>query len=353
MDDLDWYEGTEMPSYFLPSNFEQWSGFGIASPRISIMAHRIVALHFLLAMVELEGKESPNLSTAYSEIERCITIWRKGLPAEFKSQSQVQDSPDLDTFSKRLWIYVINEEISMFTAKVRMFEGFNDATAPDYCQSYSKWLSSRVEQDRCTMRPSQSRKFFETICASDNICGAIKHCPSHIIHRASPLAVVSLWAPACIQFLVKIFATSNGELREKASLSLQTLESAMEQFSEYSGLCQIVLTRFQEYVQKLSRSKQTDAEDTTKGAVLGRRILSLPRPVDDAIMRITELLKPMQNNGPKTPSSGPRYESIFAEFPNTLWSSYGHENDLEPPTLFEDFLRGYDWINPLLDSSTE
>ncbi|PKK52267.1 hypothetical protein CI102_2338, partial [Trichoderma harzianum] len=232
MDDLDWFDGTEIPSYFLPSNFEQWSRLDIASTRISILAHRIVALHFLLAIVGLEVKESSDLSTAYAEIERCVTIWRKSLPLEFTSLSQVQNCPD----------YL--DSITLFTAKKRMFEGFNDATAPDYCQSYSKWLSSRIEQDRYSMRPSQSRKFFETIRASDNICGAIKHCSSHIIHRSSPLIVVSLWAPACIQFLVKIFATSNGELRDKASLSLQTLVSAMEQFSEYSGLCQIVLSLY-------------------------------------------------------------------------------------------------------------
>ncbi|KAL7790657.1 fungal-specific transcription factor domain-containing protein [Trichoderma afarasin] len=230
MDDLDWFEGTETPSYFLPSNFEQWSRLDITSPRISILAHQIVALHFLLAIVGLEGKESSDTSTAYSGIDRCVTIWRKLLPPEFKSLSQVQDSPD----------YL--DSITLFTAKTRMFEGFNDATAPDYCQSYSKWLSSRIEQDRYSMRPSQCQKFFETIGTSDNIYGAIKHCPSHIIHRSSPLIVVSLWAPACIQFLVKIFATSNRELRDKASLSLQTLVSAMEQFSEYSGLCQIVLS---------------------------------------------------------------------------------------------------------------
>lgn len=111
MDDLDWLEGTERPSYFLPSNFEQWSRLDIEPPCISILAHRIVALHFLLAIVGLEGKESSDLSTAYAEIERCATIWRKWLPPEFKSLTQVQYSPDyLDSFSKRLWIYVINEE---------------------------------------------------------------------------------------------------------------------------------------------------------------------------------------------------------------------------------------------------
>ncbi|KAK0755634.1 hypothetical protein N5P37_011877 [Trichoderma harzianum] len=71
MDDLDWFDGTEIPSYFLPSNFEQWSRLDIASTRISILAHRIVALHFLLAIVGLEVKESSDLSTAYAEIERC------------------------------------------------------------------------------------------------------------------------------------------------------------------------------------------------------------------------------------------------------------------------------------------
>lgn len=111
MDDLEWFEGTETPSCFLPSSFEQWSRLDIASPRISTLAHRVVALHFLLAIVGLEGKESFDLSTAYSEIEHCVTVWRKWLPPEFKSLSQVQNSPDhLDLFSRRLWIYVINEE---------------------------------------------------------------------------------------------------------------------------------------------------------------------------------------------------------------------------------------------------
>lgn len=132
----------------------------------------------------------------------------------------------------------------MFTAKMGMFEGFNDATAPDFCQNYSEWLSSTTEQNQYVVRPSQSRKFFEAIRASDNICGMIKRCPSHMIHRSSPLIAVGLWTPACIQFLVKTFATSNWELREKASLSLQTLISAMEQFAEYSGLCQIVLSAY-------------------------------------------------------------------------------------------------------------
>lgn len=130
----------------------------------------------------------------------------------------------------------------MFIARVRMFEGFNEATAPGYCHSFSEWLSSTTEQDQNATTSSQSRKFFEAIRASDNICGMIRNCPSHIIHRSSPLIVVGLWAPASIQFLVKIFATSNWELREKASLSLQTLVSAMEQFAEYSVLCQIVLS---------------------------------------------------------------------------------------------------------------
>lgn len=106
-------------------------------------------------------------------------------------------------------------------------------------------------------------------------------------------------------------------------------------------------------MQKLSRSKPADAEDATKGAAFGRRTLSLPRSVDDAIMRITELLKPMQDDGTRVPSSGLGCESISTEFPNTLWSYYDHGNDLEPLMLSDDLLQGYDWINPLQDSSIE
>lgn len=111
MDDVDWFEGTVVPLYFLPSNFEQWSEFGNVLPRTSLLANQIVALHFLLTIAELEGSESLELSTTYSEIERSVAIWRKSLPPEFKLDPQAQNSPDyLDSFSKRLWIHVFNEE---------------------------------------------------------------------------------------------------------------------------------------------------------------------------------------------------------------------------------------------------
>lgn len=111
MDDLDWFEGTEVPLYLLPSNFEQWSEFGNASPRISLLANRIVALHFMLTVVELEGNESPELSTTYSETKRCVAIWRKTLPREFKSKFQYPNSPDyLDACDKRLSLHIFNEE---------------------------------------------------------------------------------------------------------------------------------------------------------------------------------------------------------------------------------------------------
>lgn len=51
----------------------------------------------------------------------------------------------------------------------------------------------------------------------------------------------ALWAPACIQLMVKAFATSTWELREKALISFQALRSGMEQFAEYWGLGQAIL----------------------------------------------------------------------------------------------------------------
>lgn len=115
----------------------------------------------------------------------------------------------------------------------------------------------------------------------------------------------------------------------------------------------VIKARFQEYVEKLSHSKPMGVEDATRGAVLGRRILSLPRPVDDAIMRITELLNPSQTNGLNVSCARPEQVETSTDLPDALWSYYDDEQDLDTLTLPEDFLRGYDWMSSLLDSSTE
>jgi hypothetical protein len=122
-----------------------------------------------------------------------------------------------------------------------MFKGVTAAAVSDYCRNCSEWLLSSREEDHHMARSIGSQKFFEAVLASDTVCAIARDWPAHLIHRSSPFIICALWAPACIQLLVKAFATSNWELREKASLSLQILTFAMEQFAEYWGLGHVIL----------------------------------------------------------------------------------------------------------------
>lgn len=85
-----------------------------------------------------------------------------------------------------------------------------------------------------------SQKLYEAIFASDTICAIVKDWPSDVVQRSAPFIIYALWTPACIQLLVKAFATS-WDVREKASLSVQSLTSVMELIADYWGLGQLAL----------------------------------------------------------------------------------------------------------------
>lgn len=109
-----------------------------------------------------------------------------------------------------------------------------------YCRYYSTGIFLQ-EGTAIADLPTELHAFCDAVTASNAVCAIVGDWPSYLVHRASPLLSYTLWAPAAIQLMIKAFATSNWELREKASLSLQVLTQAMKQFAEYSGIAESLL----------------------------------------------------------------------------------------------------------------
>ncbi|KAH9204442.1 fungal-specific transcription factor domain-containing protein [Leptodontidium sp. 2 PMI_412] len=279
IDDVDWFEDKIIPSVFLPGSHDQWLQQWCAEQCTSLLANRIISLHFVLALVELasHGETMSNSHIhVHSKIEQSATIWSKGLPAKFKLESRQVHAPnDVALLSNLFPMYIFSEDLS-------------PATIADDCTRYLDGLSSWEGRSSTGPKTTESCTFSDAIMASNNICTIVSDWPSDFIQRSSPLVVCTLWAPAAIQLLIKAFSTSNWELREKASLSLQILTSAMQRFAEYSGLAEAILASFRRYQKKLSSTECLNSDDNERGFPFGKRVLSLPSYVDDAIARSAE-----------------------------------------------------------------
>ena len=118
-----------------------------------------------------------------------------------------------------------------------MFKGATPAHIFNYCQD----MSQRHPSGEPTARSPGSQAFFQALIASDAICAMVRDWPTESIIRTCPFITCALWAPACIQLLVKSFAGCAKEIAEKASLSLRILTIAMEKFAEYWGLGRLIL----------------------------------------------------------------------------------------------------------------
>jgi hypothetical protein len=111
VDDVDWFEGKEVPSSFLPRGLDQWHKLWNTSHCTSVLANRIVSLHFSLALVDLANDEDlEELFGSYSEIEQCASIWKNSLPAEFKPESRLQHIlQQSDSLSEVFPMYICSE----------------------------------------------------------------------------------------------------------------------------------------------------------------------------------------------------------------------------------------------------
>jgi hypothetical protein len=81
----------------------------------------------------------------------------------------------------------------------------------------------------------ESRAFSKALYVSDVICSTIRDQPTDSMGPFFFIAPL-LWAPACLQLLVKSSTAAWPELMERASLSLRILTMRMEQCAEFWGL---------------------------------------------------------------------------------------------------------------------
>ncbi|RFU28510.1 hypothetical protein B7463_g7830, partial [Scytalidium lignicola] len=270
VDDKDWFAGHQVPSCFFPGSLHRLRESLEVSSYTSVFANRIVACHLVSALVGMADIQSLDGShDSLSTIEECAAAWKNNLADELKPSyacSRFSDSPIL-------------------LGKARMFKGATPTTILTYCQEFSEQhLYCSGLEGRSPARSPGGQAFFEALVASDTICAIVRDWPTHYIRRSSPFIVCGLWAPACIQLLVKTFAGSAWDLAEKTSLSLRILTMAMEQLAEYWGIARLILSSFRKYEQKLTNTDYSDAEESGEDLLAIKWVMSLPNNVDRAFM---------------------------------------------------------------------
>lgn len=111
VDDDDWFEGNEVGSSFLASSLDKWRELEDSWQCTSFLGNRIVSLYFLMTLIDAASGEKPPNSRFYREVEQCIAIWRKKLPAKLKFEprsQRVSQSPHL--FAEIFSTYITIEQ---------------------------------------------------------------------------------------------------------------------------------------------------------------------------------------------------------------------------------------------------
>lgn len=260
-DDKDWFAGHECPSFFLPATLSDLQTSLDLTAHISVMAYRILAAHLLAKFMKLALDDDGVTLThgALSTIEECAVVWKPKdvLPEVSFRQAEGDDEMSCDSLPLRIQIEtqvslflprctVTDQNISilLLLGKIRMFKAATPSTFFHYCEDMADGRSnSESSPENSIVKTLGSQAFSAMLSASDAICSAVRDWSTHSIARSCPFIVVGLWAPACLQLLVKSFAGAGSALAEKASLSLRILTMAMEQFAEFSGIGQSLLGR--------------------------------------------------------------------------------------------------------------
>ncbi|SPO06597.1 uncharacterized protein DNG_09287 [Cephalotrichum gorgonifer] len=245
-DDRDWFEGRESPSYFLPANLSDLRESPDLPSHISATAHRILATHLMAKFVPLAANKGDLAATG----DLLLTV----------------------------------EDIFLLSSKIRTFKNATPSTISLYCRDISIAPSGWEHPSGSGMMISpECQAFAEAHRASDAVCSIIRDWPTHSIARSAPFIAGALWAPACIQLLVKALAGANSGLAEKASLSLRILTMAMEQFAQFWGLGHYLLDCFRRYERKLT---DTDWEDKGQGEWnLRWKVVTLPDYIDASFLK--------------------------------------------------------------------
>lgn len=118
VNDVDWFDGNEVPSFFLPSNIRRLPEFMQSHPLSSAAVYRIISCHLIATLANISDNEDPDEpSDLYSVLEVCAVVWKESLPTEFDYSYKMhiqQPHEHSEIFSDlfpmhiycELWVYV-------------------------------------------------------------------------------------------------------------------------------------------------------------------------------------------------------------------------------------------------------
>jgi hypothetical protein len=105
VDDQDWFEEREVPSSFLPGNLCQLREFLDGSPRLSVLAQRIVSCHLLSMAVEMVHTECiDEYNESCSLLQRCASSWERCFSGDLRSQQMIGGPTLIDRLPMYIFI---------------------------------------------------------------------------------------------------------------------------------------------------------------------------------------------------------------------------------------------------------
>ncbi|KAB8074398.1 fungal-specific transcription factor domain-containing protein [Aspergillus leporis] len=230
-DDANWFQGREVPSSFLPASVYDLRESLDLPAHISVMGQRILAMHLFanLAYLAANGDRVDGWHDPISAIEECVAAWRPNIARMVKSRQTVD--PAEGSLSDALIAYLVLQTWDL--SRERSTLGIPPAN--------------------CLIHKSpKSRTFSKALYASDVVCSPVRDWPTDSMAPFFFIAPL-LWAPACLQLLVKSSTAAWPELMERASLSLRILTIRIEQCADFWGLGLFYLASFSEFGKKLTK----------------------------------------------------------------------------------------------------
>jgi hypothetical protein len=139
-----------------------------------------------------------------------------------------------------------------------MFKNTTPANLFTFYQDLSRERSTLgLPPANCLFHKSpKSRTFSKALYASDVVCSPVRDWPTDSMAPFFFIAPL-LWAPACLQLLVKSSTAAWPELMERASLSLRILTIRIEQCADFWGLGLFYLGTCNKVI-RITISSQTD-----------------------------------------------------------------------------------------------
>ncbi|KAL6807494.1 fungal-specific transcription factor domain-containing protein [Trichoderma sp. SZMC 28013] len=269
-DDKDWFQVRPCPSDFLPASLNDLRASLTVQPQLSVLAHRIRAMHLGAKMLEeaMNDDDALESNDILTKVEECATFYKQNMPMESKTGDDGQFKISTDHFHLRLLL----ESIFAISNKIRCFKHATPSDIFNICHD----LSRQRRQGNDNGTSPEAKAFSRALSASETVCSILRDSSADDVPRSCPYLASVLWVPACLQLLVKLFTRADPELAERASLSLQILTMTLERFAEFSGLGQFVLNSFRRYEKKLTDLQWADSRPGDDDHWIVSRILFFP-----------------------------------------------------------------------------